>query len=97
MKNFSCTSLSYTNGQDSYGSLGGSVSYLYWLEYSFRYTGSSSFAILRICTSSKEGTGVPCPFLIDECKNVMSLRFDQGLQIDFQGAQHLGEFRIVVG
>lgn len=38
-----------------------------------------------------------CPFFIDECKILMSLRFDQGLQIYFQGAQHLGEFRIVVG
>lgn len=39
----------------------------------------------------------PCPFFIVEDKRVMSLRFDQGLQVDSQGAQHLGEFRIVVG
>ncbi|GMK39752.1 hypothetical protein PCCS19_28070 [Paenibacillus sp. CCS19] len=29
--------------------------------------------------------------------SVMSLRFEPGLQIDSQGAQQLGEFRIVVG
>lgn len=78
-------------------SLGGSVCYLYWPEYRFRCTGSSSFAILRIYNSSKERTGAsPCPFLIDEDKRVMSLRFDLGLQIDSPVAHHLGDFRIAV-
>lgn len=33
----------------------------------------------------------------DKDKDVTSLRFDQGLQINPQGAQHLDELRIVVG
>lgn len=39
----------------------------------------------------------PCPFFIDKDHYVMSVRLDQGLQLDPQGAQHLDELRIVVG
>jgi hypothetical protein len=52
---------------------------------------------LEFAIQVKKGQGrPPCPFLIDEDNRVMILRFDQGLQIDSPGAQHLGELRIVV-